>query len=86
ARKEQFEAALHISRTFWRERLELTFTGLIRGEVGEDGALERISAAYDFSDRFTGKVGAIFYHDGQYPPYDNIHENNRLYLDLTYSF
>ncbi|MFP4039161.1 MAG: DUF1302 domain-containing protein [Desulfosudaceae bacterium] len=86
ARKEQFEAALHISRTFRRERLELTFTAMIRGEEGEDGALERISVSYDFTDRFTGKVGAIFYQDGQDPPYHNIHENNRLYLDLTCSF
>ncbi|MDY6903965.1 MAG: DUF1302 family protein [Thermodesulfobacteriota bacterium] len=82
----QFEAALRISRTFLHERLELVFFGLLRGGGGEDGAFERLSASYDFTDRLTGGIGALFYQDGDSITYDNIHDNNRVYLDLTYSF
>ncbi|MDY6823066.1 MAG: hypothetical protein SWH68_04595, partial [Thermodesulfobacteriota bacterium] len=82
----QFETALRISRTFLHERLELVFFGLLRGGEGEDGAFERLSATYDFTDRFTAGIGALFYQDGDSITYDNIHDNNRVYLDLTYSF
>ena len=82
----QFEAALRVSRTFLHERLELLFFGLLRGGQGEDGAFERLSASYDFNDHLTGSIGALFYQDGDSIPYDNIHDNNRVYTDLTYSF
>ncbi|ABW68492.1 SH3 type 3 domain protein [Desulfosudis oleivorans Hxd3] len=82
----QFEAALRVSRTFLRERLELVFFGLLRGGQGEDGAFERLSASYDFTDRLTGGIGALFYQDGDSITYDNIHDNNRVYADLTYNF
>jgi|GEM_PF-56885 len=82
----QFEAAFRVSRTFLHERLELLFFGLLRGGQGEDGAFERLSAAYDFNDHLTGSIGCLFYQDGDSITYDNIHDNNRVFADLTYSF
>lgn len=82
----QFETALRVTRTYLRERLEVTLFALMRGGEGEDGAFERLSAAYDVTDRFTATLGCMFYQDGDSITYDNIHDSNRVYLNLGYDF
>lgn len=86
AEEDQFEAALRISKDLMYERLELMFLAIVRGGEAEDGAFERLSAAYDVTDAFTTTVGCVFYQDGGNPTYENIHKNNRVYIDLTYTF
>ena len=56
------------------------------GGKAQDGAFERLTAEYDITDAFSLKAGCVFYQDGDGVMYDNIHDNNRVFVNLKYRF
>ncbi|MFZ5562584.1 MAG: DUF1302 family protein, partial [Thermodesulfobacteriota bacterium] len=86
AKENQFEAALRVSRDLMRDRLELVLLALARGDRAQEGAFERFTATYDITDDLALTAGCVFYQDGNSLVYDNIHDNNRVFMDLKYSF
>ncbi|MEW6076730.1 MAG: DUF1302 family protein [Thermodesulfobacteriota bacterium] len=86
ADSSRFDTAFRFTQNRMNDRLELVFVAVVMGMEAEDGLIERLSAAYDITDAFTVTGGCIFYQDGDSVLNDNIHDNNRVFMDLTYAF
>lgn len=86
ADSSRFETAFRFTQDRMNNRVELVFLAIVMGAEAEDGVLERLSAAYDITDALTVTGGGVFYQDGRDLTTDNIHDNNRLFVDLKYSF
>ncbi len=81
-----YQAAFRYTQNLMYDRLELTFLALLQEVEGDDTTIERLSAAYDVTDRVTVTGGAIFYQGGDQVGYETLHKNNRAFLDVKYSF
>jgi hypothetical protein len=81
---DRYQWALRVTRTFLNETLEVTLLASLYGLEGEDGAIERLSAEYDLTDSVKLIGGLVLYQDGD--NYDYIGNNDRLFLDVKYSF
>jgi hypothetical protein len=86
ADENRFEAAFRISRNLYHDRLELMLLAIAMGNKARDGAFERLTAEYELTDALTIKAGGVFYQDGESIMYDNIHDNNRFFVNLEYTF
>lgn len=86
ADSSQFQTAFRFTQDRLHNRLELVFVAIVMGIDAKDGLIERLSAAYDITDNFTVTGGCVFYQDGDNVMYDDLHDNNRVFVDLTYSF
>jgi len=84
--ENQLETALRITRTFLRERLEVTALGIVFGSYAQDGSVVRLDARYDLRDALELSGGIIFYQKGDPPPFDIIKRNDRIFLQIKYSF
>ncbi len=86
AQEDSFQAAARITRNFFHETLQVTLLGSILGEKAQDGAFERISAKYDVTDALAVSGGIVLYQKGDLLFFQNIEQNDRLFLDIKYSF
>jgi hypothetical protein len=84
--KNFLETAIRITRNFLNERLEVTALGIIFGNHAQDGSIVRLDARYDLRDALELGVGIVFYQRGDPPPFDIIKRNDRIFLELKYSF
>lgn len=85
AEENSFQTAARISRNFLNETLELTFLASVYGN-GDDGALFRLTAEYDVTDNIEILCGGVNYKSGKRPEFENIGNNDRVYLNIKYSF
>ena len=86
AAEEKIQSALRISRDFLNETLNLTLLALTYGPTGQDGALQRFTAQYDLSDAVEITGGLVLYQSGDLPEMQNIGDNDRIYLEVKYSY
>lgn len=86
ARDDDFQWALRFTRHFLHDRLALTFLAIVFGVTGDEGRFERMQFDYEWLDGITVTVGAILYHAGDRIPFQKIRDNDRLFLQLKYSF
>ncbi|MEW6079548.1 MAG: DUF1302 family protein [Thermodesulfobacteriota bacterium] len=84
--ENRFETAFRVSRDLFHDRLELMLLIMATGGRAQDGAFERLTAEYEITDDLAFTAGCIFYHDGDSVMYGNIHDNNRVYMNLKYNF
>ncbi len=83
-----FQSAFRFTQDLLYNRLELVFVALAMGPDAKEGLLERMTAAYDITDNFTVTAGCVLYQDGDgdHPIYKDLQKNNRVFVDMTYSF
>ena len=86
ADENRFETAFRISRNLLHGRLELMLLAIVMGARAQDGAFERLTAEYELTDFLSVKTGLVFYQDGDNFMVDNIHDNNRVFVNLRYQF
>ena len=84
--ENSLETALRITRTFMNERLEVTALGILFGNLAQDGSAVRLSATYDLRDALELTGGIMLYQKGEIPPFDTIASNDRLFLEIKFSF
>ncbi len=82
----EYQVAFRYSQDLMYDRLELTFLAMLMEVDGDDAAIERLSAGYDVTDAVVVTGGVIFYQGGDKVGYETIHKNNRIFLDVEYSF
>jgi len=82
----QFQWAIRAERDFLNDTLSLTLLASLYGAAGEDGALERISARYDITDSVEVAGGVVLYQDGELPQFQNIGDNDRIFIEVKWSF
>jgi hypothetical protein len=85
-REDSLETAIRITRNFLNERLDVTVLGIIFGSHAQDGSVVRIDARYDLRDALELGLGIVLYQKGDPPPFDIINRNDRVFLELKYSF
>ncbi len=86
AQEDTFESALRISRDYLNETLNVTLLAMIYGSLGQDGALERLTLSYEWTDAISTTLGIVLYQSGDSFRFSRIDDNDRLFLDVKYSF
>jgi hypothetical protein len=85
-KEDLFEWALRITKPYLNDTLKLTFLANTFGPTGDDGAVQRFSAEYDYTDSIQLTGGIVFYHSGDLRRTMDIADNDRVYFDIQYSF
>lgn len=86
AEEDRWISALRMTTTYFNETVTLTALALTFGLTGEDGALQRVSVEYDLTDAIEISGGALFYSSGDLKSFQAVGDNDRLYLEIKYSF
>jgi hypothetical protein len=84
--ENEFQWVARVSRDFFNETLTIEWFASSFGIVGEDGALQRLSAEYDLTDDIKIIGGIVLYYSGDLARHRNIGDNDRVYLEVKYSF
>ncbi|MCP3923303.1 MAG: DUF1302 domain-containing protein [Desulfobacterales bacterium] len=79
------QSVFRISRDFFNEKLNLAFIALTLGD-GDEGAYQRFTAEYEWTDSIKLYGGVIFYKTGTNTMFSDIGNNDRFFLDITYTF
>ena len=80
------EATARITSEWFNDRLETTVLGVIFGEKAQDGSIVRLQADYDIRDALVATAGLLLYQHGDRIFSSEIGSNDRVFLELKYSF
>ncbi len=86
AQEDEPGLALRYQADFLHDTLHLVFVALIFGPTAEDGAVERASIRYDWSDYLSLTAGLVAYQSGDLASFRTIGDNDRLFFEAVYSF
>ena len=86
ANEDEFQSALRIEKDFLNDTLTFTLLASTFGLTGQDGAFQRFSMEYDLTDSVKITGGAVLYQSGDLPRHKNIGDNDRLFIEIKYSF
>lgn len=86
AREDAVETALRITADFFNARLRTTVLAVVFGEEAQDGSLERLSAEYELRDALTLTAGLLLFQSGDPFVFSEIGKNDRVFLEMKYSF
>jgi len=73
-------------KSYFNDTLTLTLLASTFGIKADDGSFQRLDAEYDVTDAISIRAGVVFYHSGDKGLYKNIGDNDRLFIELKYSF
>ena len=73
-------------RDHMHDSLRLGYLMRLSGMNGRDGGFQRLWSEYDMSDTVELTAGIVDYRAGDVPPYDTIGDNDRVFVELGYSF
>lgn len=85
-RENTGEYAVRITREWLHARLSTTVLALIFGWAAQDGAVIRWQGDYTLRDGLVLTVGMLIYQAGELPPLDTWGRNDRVFIDLKWSF
>jgi hypothetical protein len=86
ARKDEFSSVFRASRNFLNETLSIELLAYMFGHRGEDGSFQRLKTTYTVTDNLEIAGGFINYCSGDLPWFRRMGDNDRIFLDLKYSF
>jgi hypothetical protein len=81
-----FQSAIRLTQTYLNDTLMLTALATTFGVVGEEGAFQRFTAEYDYTDAIQITGGVVFYQSGDLRRTKGIGDNDRVYLEVKYNF
>ncbi len=84
--QDEAQLVFRASRDFFHDTL--TVTGLVSVFVlsDNDGAFERFTAEYEFTQDINLTSGLIFYQNGDKAAFRDIGDNDRIFVEIRYSF
>ena len=85
-RQNMQELALRVTQNFWNDTLHVTLVGIGFGWDLGYGSVARLDIAYDIQDALSISGGILLYQNGSSPLLDKIGYNDRLLLNIKYSF
>jgi hypothetical protein len=85
-REDEFQWAFRFVRDFMNDTLTLYVVASTFGVKAEDGAFERLALEYDITDAIAVMGGVVFYQSGEKGRFSDVSQNDRLFLDVRYSF
>lgn len=80
------QSVIRLTRDFMHDTLHLTLLLSSFGVFGEDGALQRYQIEYELNDDAMVKTGLVFYQSGDYLPFQDLDDNDRIFFELEYRF
>ncbi len=83
--EDDFQLMMMFQRDFRRETLHFAAVASILGTEGKEGAFERFSLKYDWTDNISIIGGAVLYQAGNIF-YQQANDNDRLFFEAKYSF
>ena len=86
AERNRVQTALRYSADFLHHRLNVLLLDTRRGETLSEGGFTRLQFKYELREALFTTFGAISYHRGDTVPYNEIADNDRLFMDIEYSF
>jgi hypothetical protein len=85
-REDLFQSAVRLTRTYMNDTVTLTALANTFGVTGDQGALQRFTAQYDYTDSIEITAGVVFYQSGDLRRTESIGSNDRVYLEIKYNF
>jgi hypothetical protein len=80
------ETAFRYSADFLNSRLHFTYLAAIFGTPADGGGFMRLSCDYELRDALTIGGGIVLYLGGDFPIFEGIRRDDRLFLTAKYSF
>ena len=84
--EDRFATSVIFTQDYLNQTLHLNLTGMMIGERGGDGGINRGSLEYDVMDAFSVKGGIMIYQPGENAYFQSLNENDRLFFEARYSF
>jgi hypothetical protein len=84
--ENEFQWTFRIVKDLLNDTLTLFLVASTFGIKADDGAFERLAAEYDITDAVSVTGGVVFYQSGDKGRFRDVSQNDRLFLDVRYSF
>ena len=84
--EDLFQWVICMQKNFMNETLTLTVLAAAYEEKMQGGSYQRISAEYDIADSLSVKAGVVFYQSGDQPLFSDVGGNDKIFMELKYSF
>jgi hypothetical protein len=84
--RNSVETALRYTADFFNARLHVTALGIAFGEKAQDGSVVRLEANYDLRDALVVGGGILLFQKGDPELINQFARNDRLFLQIKYSF
>jgi hypothetical protein len=85
-REDSVEYAVRYSAEWMNARLNTTLLALIFGWKAQDGAVIRLQGDYTIRDGLVATAGMLLFQEGELPPLNTWGRNDRVFIDLKWSF
>jgi len=85
-KKDEWQTALRYSGEFMHARLKVTLLTLLFGTPKEGGGVARLQGDYEWTENIRLIGGIVAYDGGDKRPFTRIGDNDRLFLNVKYSF
>ncbi len=86
AQENTLETAIRITANFFNDRLRATGLAIRLGERAQDGSIVRLSVSYALRDALYLEGGILLFQSGDSVLLQSFGRNDRLFLELKYSF
>ena len=86
APRNDWQAALRYQGDFQHDRLHLTLVATFVELFDNPAGFIRASGDYELSDALDLTIGLVLYSEGDRPPTRGVGDNDRLFMDLEWSF
>ena len=84
--EDRFATSVSFAQDYLNQTLHLNLTGMMIGERGGDGGINRASLEYDVADAFSVKGVIMIYQPGENAFFQSLNENDRLFFEARYQF
>ena len=84
--EDRIATTVSFMQDYINQTLHLSMVGMMIGERGGDGGINRVSLEYDVVDAFSVKGGVMIYQSGGNTYFQSLNENDRLFFEARYSF
>jgi len=84
--EDRIATTLNFMHDYYNQTLHLQLFGMMIGEWGEDGGLNRASLEYDVMDAFSVNGGVMIYQPGDSFYFQSLNDNDRIFFEARYSF
>ena len=84
--RNDWQAAVRYQGDFQHDRLHLTLVGTFIELFDNSAGFIRASGEYELTDDLDLRLGVVFYQQGERPPTRGLGDNDRVFMDLEWSF
>jgi hypothetical protein len=85
-KEDEYQTAIRYQGDFINSTLHAVAVASFFGSDGNDGAFGRLSLKYDVRDSLSATGGIVWYQSGDNLLLKNIEDNDRIFIDIKYSF